>query len=171
MKFFTLFITFLMFATITYANDKENKVKGVILSRISQFVTYESGKRQFTICVYDDKSMSSSLEKLYKDKEHNGVPIKIVNISENESIPRCDIFYVDDPSSKLIRELKKTSSQYTLLVSDSVEDLDDGFMLALYIKSNKINIAINQQALVDANLKVNYRLLKVATKIVNPVKN
>ena len=48
--------------------------------------------------------------------------------------------------------------------------LGDGFMLALYLEDNKIKFAINHQAIHDAKLKVNYRLLKVASKVINPLK-
>jgi len=41
--------------------------------------------------------------------------------------------------------------------------------MALYLDENKIKIAINQEALEKTKLKVNYRLLQVAAKIINPV--
>jgi len=171
MKFITLFFLLLLSFTLSFASEKEDKVKGVILSRISQFITYENGKQEFIICVYDNKEMYESLFDLYKDKEHGRVPIKIVNLAEGELMPKCDIFYVNHPSVSLRKKLKHSPLPYTLLVTDSVEYLDDGFMLALYLQKNKLNIAINQQALLNAHLKVNYRLLKVASKIVNPVKS
>jgi len=171
MKLFTLLFSIVIFATLTYANEKEDKVKGVILSRISQFITYERGKEEFIICVYNNKNMYESLSELYKNKDHNSIPIKIINLAPNKTIPQCDIFYVKHPSTSLRKKLQLAKTTYTLLVTDEVEYLDDGFMLALYLKSNKVNIAINQQAILDAHLKVNYRLLKVATVIVNPVKS
>ena len=164
-----LFSTFFL-VTLTFASQKEDTLKGVILNRVSQFITYKETEEEFVICIYND-SMYQTLYTLFEDKEYKNRDIHVLQTNSLKDLPACDIFYVSKPSSKLSQKLIKSLESYTLLVSDSLESLDDGFMLVLYLQNNKVNIGINQQALVDANLKVNYRLLKVASTVINPVKN
>ena len=69
--------------------------------------------------------------------------------------------------------MKKIASKkyhQTLLVTEDMSFLVDGFMVALYFEDKKLRFAINQSAIIEADLKVNYRLLKVASKIINPRK-
>ena len=167
----TLIIVLFLFFSINSLNasENENVLKGVMLERISQFITYER-KDNFVICTYKDKKINSSFKQLFLHRTYQNNSIKVQNISSLNKISSCDILYVENPSSKLLDSIVATRGEYTLLASNDVDYLDDGFMLALYLKKDKIKFAINQQALLDASLKVNYRLLRVASKVVNPVK-
>ena len=167
MKFITLALFFVLFSTTVIANDKEDKLRGVILERVSQFITYNSQKDDFIICVYDDKSLANLFTKLYKDRKYKNRKIKVTNIKNIASISKCDILYAKEQNQKTFKKIIKHKQLYTLLVTDNVDALDDGFMMALYINNKKVNFAINQQAIVDANLKINYRLLKVASGALN----
>ena len=171
MKIIQLLIATLFIVTLSLASDKEDALKGIILNRVSQFISYRETEEAFVICVYDNKRMYKTLYSLYENKEYKKRKIRIIHTKAKVLLPSCDVLYVSNPSKELSKKLTKSLQQYTLLVSDSIDSLDDGFMLALYLKDNKVNIAINQQALLDADLKVNYRLLKVASKVINPVKN
>jgi len=165
-----LFIFLISYVSI-HANEKEDLLRGVILERISQFVTYEDVGDNFLICIYKDKEMTNIFDNLYKDRKHKGDNISIKNISSIKKINGCDILYVQNVTSSIKKNLFSKHQDYTLLVTNEVEYLADGFMLALYLQKSKIRFAINHKALLDANLKINYRLLKVASKVINPVKN
>ncbi len=159
-----------LFTTFSYANEKERTLKGVLLSRISQLITYRQGSEDFKICIYKDKNMYKSFQNLYKGKRYKKLPIKVFNIGEKEEFNKCDILYSQKIDKNLLQKLKDKHLGYTLLVSDSIDKLYDGFMLALYLKENKIKIAINQEALQKSQLRISYKLLGAASKIINPVK-
>lgn len=172
MKIFYIILLLLLFSCVNiYANEKEDLLKGVILERISQFVTYKDDVNDFLICVYQDKKMANIFDDLFEHRKYKGNNIDIENISSLSSINNCDILYVENVSSDVKRKLFTKNNYYTLLVTSEIKSLNDGFMLALYLEENKIRFAINHKALLDANLKINYRLLKVASKVVNPVKS
>ncbi len=170
MRLVSLFFTFLLFMVDIQANEKEDLLKGVILERISQFVTYKDTSEDFLICVYKNKQMTNVFSDLFQQRKHRSEDIRIVNISSIKNINTCDIFYAHKISKSTKKMILKKNLTYTLLVTDDVKLLDDGFMLALYLQKNKIRFAINHQAIVDAQLKINYRLLKVASKVINPLK-
>lgn len=171
MKFLTfVFIFFLSQASIS-ANEREDLLKGVILERISQFITYENDGKDFSICIYKNKEMTTVFDDLFDKRKYKGSSIEIKNISSMQDIKTCNIFYSENLTKKLKKQLLSRNNDYILLVTDKVELLNDGFMLALYLEDSKVRFAINQKALLDAHLKINYRLLKVATKVINPIKN
>jgi len=164
MKFFSYFLLLVLLTTLSHACEKEDILKGVILNRISQFITYRQGYEQFKICIYKDDYMYKIFKKLYKNKEYKKLSIEILSIGDKEHFYNCDIFYSSKVDKNLIKKLNNKYLNYTLLVSDSIDNLNNGFIMALYLDENKIKIAINQEALEKTKLNVNYRLLEVATK-------
>jgi len=171
-KILILFFSFIIITTNLNANEKEDALKGVVLQRINQFITYEDNKTEFTICVDDNKDMFETFKDLYKNRKYKNLPIKIKSVKCISEIEKCDIFYVKNKKkTKRFQKLKNKKIPYLLLVTEDIDMLDEGFMLAIYFKNNKIQFAINHQAINDAKLKVNYRLLKVASKVINPLKN
>ena len=168
---FLKFVFILVFLIVSVnTNEKEDALKGVILERISQFITYNPQKTDLTICIYDDPSMYNSLQRLYKGKKYNKLPIKVLSVNNKSNYESCDVFYTSHINKLLTQKMKNITPEYTLFVCNDVEKLSDGFTLALYLEGKKIRIAINQEALLKTKLKVDYRLLKVASVIVNPVK-
>ena len=77
MKFITLIFIFILFTNNLFAGEKEDKLRGVILERISQFITYKSNKDEFIISVYNNKDMAKTFSKLYKDRKYKNMPIKL----------------------------------------------------------------------------------------------
>ena len=161
----------IIFVINVNASEKEDLLKGVILERISQFITYKDDSDDFLLCVYKNKDMTDTFKDLFKTRKYKGQSIQIKSLHSLDELDGCDIFYAEDIKSSLKRKLLSKKQDYTLLITNDVELLDDGFMLALYLQNNKIRFAINHGALLDAKLKINYRLLKVASKVVNQVKN
>ena len=171
MKFLSLVFITIIFVINVNASEKEDLLKGVILERISQFITYKDDGDDFSLCIYKNRDMTDIFKDLFKTRKYKGKSIQIKSIYSLDELGGCDIFYVENLKSTLKRELLSKKQPYTLLATNDIELLDEGFMLALYLQKNRIRFAINHGALLDANLKINYRLLKVASKVVNPVKN
>jgi len=170
MKLLILLLSLFIFLSSLNASEKEQQIKGVVLERISQFIEYTDVGDEFKICVYGDESLLKIFKKIYKNREYKGIPIKIVQVNSVDEIEPCSILYAKKLSKAKMKEiLAKTYSQ-TLLVTEEVSYIFDGFMVALYFENKKIKFVINQTAITKANMKVNYRLLKVASKVINPLK-
>ncbi|MDF1883865.1 YfiR family protein [Sulfurimonas sp. SAG-AH-194-C21] len=160
----------ILITTLSYANENENRLKGIILSRISQLITYKQGREEFNVCIYKDDDMYNTFRKLYKDKKYKKLPIQVFSIGNKEDLYNCDIFYSSKIDDNLREKINRKHLIHTLLVSDRVDKLYEGFIMALYLKDKKIKIAINHGALLKTELNVNYRLLQAASQIINPVK-
>ncbi|WP_321777219.1 YfiR family protein [Sulfurimonas sp.] len=171
MKILTLLSTLFIFNTATFASEKEDVLKAIMLNKISQFISYEENQKEFVICIYNDEDMADTFNELYKVRKYKKLPIKVINITSIKNLSECDIFYAKEPSKQDLKVISSLKQPYTLLVTDEPKFLEKGFMLSLFVRDSKISFSINQQALLDANLKVNYRLLKVASKVINPVEH
>lgn len=169
MKLLLLFLSLFIFNISLFSSEKEDVLKAIMINKISQFISYEENHKEFIICCYDDEEMANTFKRLYKTRKYKKLPIRVINIKSLDKLPLCDIFYARKPSYQEINAISSLKQPYTLLVTDKAEFLNNGFMLALFVNNEKISFSINQKALVDAKLKVNYRLLKVASTIVNPI--
>ena len=170
MKLLTLLLSLTIFISTLNAGEKENVIKGVVLERISQFIDYNNTNNNFKICVYKNKTLASSFEKLYEERDYKGLSIKIEKINKIEDISNCNIFYASDLNNKTLKKIIAKDLKKTLLVGEKLDDVEKGFMIALYFEKKKLRFAINHSAIEEAGLSVNYRLLQVASKVVDPVK-
>jgi len=169
LKFLQVLLLSILLQNTLFASNKEELLKGVILERISQFISFDNSKDVFRICVYKNHKMANSFKELFETRKYKDKPIEVLSTSFVKKIDMCDVFYAEKLSKKDLQTLVNLKQDHTLLVTEKIDNVKEGFMVALYLKNNKINFAINQQALVDAKLKVNYRLLRVASRVINPV--
>jgi len=167
MKVFVFLLSFFIFNSFLGADEKECLLKGVVLEKISQFIDYNESLNEFKICVYGDDELVKVFVNLYNAKEYNGTPIKVYKISSIYEIGHCDILYATKLKESLMKQIILKKYKKTLLVTDDISFISNGFMIALFFENNKLKFAINKFAIKEADLKVNYRLLKVASKVVN----
>ena len=171
MKILILMLSFFIFNTSLNAGDKEDVIKGVVLERISQFIGYEDVNDEFKICVYGDKKLVKSFGDLYKDRKYKGADIDILEVNSLGEIGVCDILYTRNLDKNVMGEILLKKRKQILLVTEDIAYVYNGFMVALYFEDKKLRFVINQTAISEADLKVNYRLLKVASKVINPVQD
>jgi len=109
-----------------------------------------------------------TFSKVYANRTLNSMPISVHNVTslDDPLLQDCDVLY-----SKKALGVDKLNLTTTLYVTEDLKALEEGFMIALYFEKQKIRFAINQKAIYESKLKVNYRLLKAASKVINPVKN
>ena len=159
---------FVLLVNTLVASEKADTIKGVMVERISHFITYgQEGGTGFIVCVYGNNTLANTFKTVYTDRRLNSLPIIIKSISSlSEPIDSCDIFFAIKPV-----DVKALNLQSTLLITEDESVLDEGYMIALFFENQKIRFSINHQAIEDSNLKVNYRLLKAASRVINPVRN
>ena len=164
------FLLVFSFISSLYASEKENVIRAVVLERIAQFVSYKDLSKEFNICVYKNKTLSKSFKNLYDGRSYKNLPIKVLDVSVINKLEICNVVYISNLTKRTKAKILKKSKEQILLVSQNVDDINNGYMIALYFEKKKLKFNINQGAIVDAGLKVNYRLLTVASKVVNPRK-
>lgn len=171
MKIFTIFLILVVFNFSLYSNEEEDTLRGVVLERISQFITYKTIDDTFNICVYDDNDILNTFKNLYLGRKYRSKPIKTLEIKSTKEIHKCHVLYTCDLDTKDTKNILNKSQNQVLLVSQNIDDINKGFMVAIYFENKKIKFALNHKAIQNADLKVSYRLLKVASRVINPVSN
>ena len=173
MRALILFISFFLFSQLLYAQEKEDILKGIVLERINQFITYNDKyfNESFKICIYKNEQLFKTYKKLYEKRKYKNYKVEVIYSDEISNVGKCNVLYAEKLSDIDIEALLLKKAKETLLVTDNIDYLEKGFMIALFFKDKKIKFAVNQGAIFEAGLKVNYRLLKVASKVINRVKN
>jgi hypothetical protein len=142
-------------------------LKGAMIQRIATFVGWPScGRSDVVIGVYDDPDSFEKFKNLYRNQTILGRPIAVRafdQISQLDVLANCDILCIGEIStsqrSKILQKLAKSS---VLIVGNSRGDAEAGVSLVLLEEGNRYRILINQEALKNANLRADYRLLKLA---------
>ena len=173
MRPLVLFISLLLFNPLLHAKGKEDVLKGVVLERINQFITYNNQyiDDKFKIGIYKNKQLFKTYKKLYEKRKYKNYEVEVIYIDQISNIEKCNVLYAEKLSDDMLKQFMLEKGKETLLVTDNIDYLDKGFMIALFFQDNKIKFAVNQGAISEVGLKVNYRLLKVASKVINRVKN
>ncbi len=162
-----LVLGLLLFFILPLRANEQEILKGVVLERISHFIHFEKEDDKFLVCTYQDEELYNNLSLLYVQRELNSAPIEVENIDvlHYDEIKKCNLFY-----SKQGIDIGANEYVNTLFVTEDLRALNKGYMIALFFKNSKIHFVINHQAIVDSQLKVDYRLLKAASQVINRVK-
>jgi len=160
----------LFFLFVLKADTKELTIKAIVLNKINQFINYSGVEDEFNICSYSNKELFLSFQKLYKDKKYKNHSITVRDIKEIDDVKSCKILYATALDELIVKKIASSNDSGILLVTDEIKYIDHGFMIAFYFQDKKLRFVVNHKAMIDANLKVNYRLLNVASKVVNIVK-
>jgi len=171
MRFLALVLFILITKISLNAYDKESIIKGVVLERISQFIRYKEIGNRFKICVYGNKDLAKSFKGVYKGKKYKNVSIDVEYVSSLDEVKNCNILYVVKSDEGFMNEVLSEKYKQILLVTEDIPYVMNGFMIGLYFENKKIQFIINQRAITEASLKVDYRLLKAAATVINRVKN
>lgn len=168
-------LALLLSYTSAYALSLED-IQGVMLQRISSFITWPSLPDQaMRVCVVGDKNQVENLQQLYHNKKLHGLPIEVIAVkatSGTATLTSCQIiFFVDNISSMVTGIVDSAKTVGQLLVSGNEKDIYKGATVALYPDNNKFKIVINKNSLQNQKLKADYRLMKLAEVVENPVKN
>lgn len=144
-----------------------DSIKIQMIERISQFIQWPTKiENSFTIGVYKNQNIVSSMKESYKDKLINDLPIKIINIDSFNDIKKNNInliYFTQELNKDLELFLKELKDEPILIITDYPDDIyNDHIHLALYFSEQKIKFTVNQTALDNTNLKASYQLLKLA---------
>lgn len=151
------------------ADAQEESLRGVVLQKISQFISFDRSLNEFVICVYKNQPLADTLSDLYKARKYNNIPISVKYVSSLNDVKGCNILFMDNGSKADIQTLNQQPKRNFITVTNNEDSLDEGYSLAIFIKNGKVNFSINQALINNSGLRVDYRLLKVASKVINRV--
>lgn len=168
MKISFLVIVFLLFGMVNvHAAVNPLDLKGAMIQRIISFIEWPNcNKTEIVIGVYGDEKSYDRFKRLYSNQITNGRTIAVKSFDQSsqlDSLQKCDILYIGDISdTERSRILHKVPKNSILVVGNTRDDALSGVCVALVEDGSRYKILINQDALKHANLKADYRLLKLA---------
>jgi len=143
------------------------ELKGMMVQRITSFIEWPNcAKENVVLAVYDDDASFEKFKKIFAAYSINGrnVQVKIFqNSSELSTLSACDILCISGASQiQKTKVMEKISKAGVLVIGSSRDDIRYGASMVLLEDSNRFKILINPEALKEAHLKADYRLLKLA---------
>ena len=154
-----------LFIFLTLSLQASDSVKISIIEKLTQFIQWPNNKKIFSIGIYQDKSLSKEMRKIYFDKEIHESKIKVYNIDHflDNDINKLDLIYFAKDSSKDIDLIvKKIKNKPVLIITEFPDSVYNGMHLGIYYQNKRIKFIINKDNLDKSKLKASYKILNLA---------
>ncbi len=145
--------------------------------RLPSFIEWphEAGVRDaskpFVISVIGPNPFGEKLEELASKKTILGKKVSIRTISNRDEIKNTHILFIGRVKEKeRLGILSFTGDKPILTVSDMEDAGEKGAIINFRVTKNKLGFEIDETAAHRAGLVISSRLLRIATKIVHPMK-
>ncbi len=162
-----LFYLSLSLPTSVLAQASEYTVKVVLFERFARFVAWpeESPKpdttQPFVIGVIGKNPFGTILEDIYTDRKIQSKKVKIRYITEPAEIGDCRILFIPkSEEEELSKILYFTKKKPILTVSDTRGFAQQGVLINLYLKEDKVRFEINEAAVKESGLTMSHLLLR-----------
>lgn len=157
--------------------SREYELKAVFLFNFTQFVewpaaTFPSDQAPLVIGILGKNPFGAYLEEIVSGEKVNGHPVAVQYYNSIEEIRSCHILFINLAGAKkgerVVEDLK---GRNILTVSDASGFSEQGGMIRLYTKDNKIKFQINLEASKAASLVISSKLLRLADIYIPPKNN
>ncbi|HON18429.1 MAG TPA: YfiR family protein [Salinivirgaceae bacterium] len=145
-------------------------MKALYIERFTQFIDWPNNQNSsfFIIQIADDYELYELMKNQFSNYRIKDRPIKITfsNFISDSEIPH--ILYIGNEMS-LPSLLKKTNRQPILTVAHGEDLCNEGVMINFVLYENRLRFEINETAIRESSLYINFRLLNMAIKVVQPI--
>jgi hypothetical protein len=155
-------------------------VRAVLINKITPYIYWQSSDfsapdSPIKLCIVE--SETQTIEKIWpylnllSSRKSGNRSYVVKDVSrfkqEPERLPEdCHIFYFAQLSQNHSRQLVTKAKQTSILtIADSLEELNDGAMMAFIEERGKMKIYVNTEAISSSSLKIKSSLLRIAKKI------
>lgn len=152
----------------------EYTVKAVFLERFTRFIKWPTDaeidniSKPFVIAVIGKNPFGSNLHNIYSKRKIRDKRVKIIYISRVNQIAGSHILFIAESEKKRLQSIISYSKEkHVLTIGDSNGFAEKGVLFNFYTASNQIKFEINEKAVRESGLSINYLLLNVA-RIVDP---
>jgi len=150
-------------ATIT-----ESQVKALFLLNFSKYVSwpddaFPTTNAPITIGVYGENHIGDDLQKAVTGKTVSGRGVVVRSIDDPEAADACQILFIAGADRKRAGEfLEHLKQRPVLTVGEADTFLDQGGMINLAKRENRIRLEVNLPAAQQVRLQLSSKLLSVA---------
>ncbi len=157
-----------LFPSLSYSDSLEDKTKAVFIYKLKKLVKWkgkseeESANREnLVFCSYSNFQFFEHLE--YIKNKRGGIDITVLN--PESSIDKCFILYIGKKEVGVLENVPSNEKEGLLLISDHPNFYQSSGMISFYFKDGKFLININKTNINKANMRINSKLLRIATHI------
>jgi hypothetical protein len=165
-------MTLLAFALCTSAAAQdasdEYRLKAGFLYRFPQFVEWPAhvieGRATVDICVVGPNPFGDVLEELVEGEHLDGRGLRVRH-PEGNQFDDCHILYLPRTQARRREILRRLTEAPVLTVSDAPTFLDEGGMIQLFLRDNRLRFSINAAATERARIRLSAQLLRLAQTV------
>ncbi len=148
----------------------EVSLKAAYIERFTKFIEWPQGvdPEFFTIQVMGDSELFKIMSDQFRNHSIKNKRVRVISSQEIDLKKIPQVLFVG--SHKKIPEIKASLKTLPVLTIASGEKLcENGIMINLFVHENRLRFEINELAVRESGLYMNYRLLQMAMRIIYPV--
>lgn len=145
----------------------EENIKSAYLFNFAKFVewpsrAFSSKDAPLNICVLGDDSLTKGL-KLLENKNVAGRKLVVHQVNNWKDAHDCHIVYIGESEKKVLGNVLSHFHHKPVLTVSSISDFaGQGGMIGFVRKGNLVRFEVNRKAVMDSELTISSRLLKLA---------
>jgi len=146
----------------------EHQVKAAFLFNFAAFVkwpdeAFPDSATPLRYCVVRQGQVGQTLRRLIDGESLDGRSLELVELSPGQSTTGCHLLFCGADGQCL--DMPGARSGLLLIVGDGDDFLEQGGMVALLRKRNRVHPVINLDALDASSLRLSSKLLRLATRV------
>ena len=163
-------LSMLSLSLFARGEPSEDQVKAAFVYNFAKFVewpenAFPAKDSPLILCVIGKDNVGSALQVLEK-KEVQGRQLRlsvITDLTQYLQSNSCHILFIANSESAHLQELlQDLGDAPTLTVADNAGFIKQGGMISLYVESQRVQFAVNQNATHNTGLKLSARMLQLA---------
>ncbi len=151
------------------ATSQEYQVKAVFLSKFASFVTWPNqafpdAKAPLTIGIWGVDPFGQHLAEAIQGEVIHGRPLTILRLQKDEDAAGCQILFIREKDmNRLSQILSPLKAKPVLTVGEVSQFTRRGGIVNFTLTEGRVQLEINPDEAARAGLKINSKLLSVAT--------
>lgn len=150
---------------------EEYTAKSVLTLNLARFSewppdVFSENKTLVNLCLIGDDTIVKAFAMIDK-KPVGNKNLSILNITGNRQLDRCQMLYVSSDTGKISQLIEESYKRHILTIGETDDFLADGGGVYFEVNSSKITLHVNLNAVEKSGVRINSRVLKLAT-IYNP---
>ena len=147
--------------------SQKQKVNAAAIYKFINFIEWPENSLNnpsLTICLQQNEQAFTP----FKNRRVQSKTLILKVISAEEAIDECNIIYMNATSNTNTRQLLSKFKHHAILtISDKPEFLQQGGMIQLDAKNNRLSFGINRIAAQQENINIAFQLLSLADTVID----
>jgi len=150
----------------------EYQVKAAYVYNFAKFVEwpardFASPTAPIQLCVLNDQSFESELNRIVKGKTVAGRPVAVIPVHGGEQSRRCHVLFINSSQNTQARNILEALRDTSVLtVGENKGFVEDGGIISFVLQDDRVQFEVNQRAANQAGLHISSRLLSVARIVI-----